>query len=66
MTMTNRDVQEELRNVIQAAQDLMDETDAVEAAREAGNVVVFSAGMMRPDDAVAMGVDRDIFPGDEP
>lgn len=55
--MTNRDVQEELRNVIQAAQDLMDETDAVEAAREADSVVVFSAGMMRPDDAVAIGVD---------
>ncbi|CAN9170896.1 unnamed protein product [Alternaria sp. RS040] len=66
MTTTNRDVREELRNVIQAAQDLMDETDAVEAAREAGNVVVFSAGMMRPDDAVVMAVDRDIFPGDEP
>ncbi|KAB2099090.1 hypothetical protein AG0111_0g12630 [Alternaria gaisen] len=64
--MTNRDVQEELRNVIQAVQDLMDETDAVEAAREADDVVVFSAGMMRPDDAVAMGVGRDIFPGDEP
>ena len=45
---------------------MMDETDAVEAAREADNVVVFSAGMMRPDDAVAIGVDRDIFPGDEP
>ena len=64
--MTNRDVQEELRNVIQAAQDLMDETDAVEAAREADNVVVFSAGMMRPNDAVVMVVDRDIFPDDEP
>ncbi|RYN33161.1 hypothetical protein AA0114_g12008 [Alternaria tenuissima] len=64
--MTNRDVQEELRNVIQAAQDLMDETDAVEAAREVDNVVVFSAGMMRPDDAVVMVVDRDIFPDDKP
>ena len=64
--MTNRDVQEELRNVIQAAQDLMDETDAVEAAREVDNVVVFGAGMMRPDDAVVMVVDRDIFPDDKP
>ncbi|CAN9341945.1 unnamed protein product [Alternaria alternata] len=61
-----RDVQEELRNVIQAAQDLMDETDAVEAAREVDNVVVFGAGMMRPDDAIVMVVDRDIFPDDEP
>ena len=44
----------------------MDETDAVEAAREVDNVVVFSAGMMRPDDAVVMVVDRDIFPDDKP
>jgi hypothetical protein len=45
---------------------LMDETDAVEAAREVDNVVVFGAGMMRPDDAIVMVVDRDIFPDDEP